>query len=867
ERPSRTHRVRAASCRHPRRTRGDPGRRRGGDAAARPWAGRGRAAGPAAGRCRAGARRRPGVRRSAWRGHLQPQGVHPAHQAVPRPLPLLHVRDDARTAPQGGRGAVPLPRRGAGHRPRRRGDGLQGGAVHPRRPPGRTLAGRGRVAGGARVRLDAGLRAGHGDPGARGDRTAAPPQPGRAHLGGDPAAQARLRVHGDDAGDDGDAAVVGARWPALRLARQGARRPAPGARGRRPVRRPVHHRRAAGHRRGLRRARGRRPADPRRSTAARARAGGHRPELPGQAAHGDAGPRRPGAAGVRRRRGRHPAAPRPEGPRAGAAEPVRLHRARPAAACRGRRLGWRLAADTRPRQPRAAVAQRGRAGQAVRLRGIRAARAAGRPARIRAGARAVAGPAGAAAHRRAGRPRRPRRRGPGSGRPAVAGAGRGLDLVRAGGPARRGGHGRADVGPAQRLRRRLRRLVGAAHPHRERPRRALHRAARRRPGGAGRAAARRDRSRRAHRRRVPGPARRGRRGPGSPDGAGRCGPPRRQRRRRHLRREPEHQLHQRLLHRLPVLRVRPAAHRRRRVHAVDGPGRRPRGRGVGGRRDRDLHAGRHPPRPARDGVLRPGARGEEAAARHPPARVLTHGDRQRRGAHRAVVHRLPDRPQGGGAELGAGDGGGDPRRRRPLGADQGQAADGDVAGDRPDRARRGPADDVDDDVRPRRHPGALGRAPAHPGRAAGRDGRLHRVRAAALRAPQLPHLPGRRRPARADRAGEPGGARRGAAAAARAHLQHPDLVGEARRRRHEGGAAGRGERPRRHADGGDDQPDGRQRERLAEDHRRAGGDGRRDRPAGPPADDGVRHAVGRAPAHRPHRRRPPPAHALDHAVL
>ena len=40
------------------------------------------------------------------------------------------------------------------------------------------------------------------------------------------------------------------------------------------------------------------------------------------------------------------------------------------------------------------------------------------------------------------------------------------------------------------------------------------------------------------------------------------------RRRRHLRRQPEHQLHQRLLRRLPVLRVRPAAHRRRRLLAL-----------------------------------------------------------------------------------------------------------------------------------------------------------------------------------------------------------------------------------------------------------------------------------------------------------
>ena len=58
-----------------------------------------------------------------------------------------------------------------------------------------------------------------------------------------------------------------------------------------------------------------------------------------------------------------------------------------------------------------------------------------------------------------------------------------------------------------------------------------------------------------------------------------------------------------------------------------------------------------------------------------------------------------DRREGGRAGLGAGHGGGDPRRRRPLGADQGQAADGDLAGDHRHRAPRRPADDVDDDVR------------------------------------------------------------------------------------------------------------------------------------------------------------------------
>ena len=60
--------------------------------------------------------------------------------------------------------------------------------------------------------------------------------------------------------------------------------------------------------------------------------------------------------------------------------------------------------------------------------------------------------------------------------PAVAGAGRVVDGVRADRPARRGGHRRADGGPAQRLRRRLRRLGRAPRPDDGRPRRALHRA-------------------------------------------------------------------------------------------------------------------------------------------------------------------------------------------------------------------------------------------------------------------------------------------------------------------------------------------------------------------------------------------------------
>ena len=71
------------------------------------------------------------------------------------------------------------------------------------------------------------------------------------------------------------------------------------------------------------------------------------------------------------------------------------------------------------------------------------------------------------------------------------------------------------------LRRRLRRLGGAARPDDVRPRRALHRAGRRRPRGARRAAARRAGPGRAVRRGVPGAARRRRHRPREPVRAGR----------------------------------------------------------------------------------------------------------------------------------------------------------------------------------------------------------------------------------------------------------------------------------------------------------------------------------------------------------
>ena len=133
--------------------------------------------------------------------------------------------------------------------------GCKEALVHPGRPARGPLARGGRVARGARLRLDAGLPARDGGPRARGDRAAAAPEPRRPDLGRAAAAEAGRAVHGDDARDDVGAAVGRARPAALRLAGQGARRTPPRPRGRRPLVDPVHHRHPRRHRRDAGRAR------------------------------------------------------------------------------------------------------------------------------------------------------------------------------------------------------------------------------------------------------------------------------------------------------------------------------------------------------------------------------------------------------------------------------------------------------------------------------------------------------------------------------------------------------------------------------------------------------------------------------------
>ncbi len=144
----------------------------------------------------------------------------------------------------------------------------------------------------------------------------------------------------------------------LRLARQGPGGPAAGARGRRPAVDPVHHRAAGRHRRDADRA-GRVDLRAARASPARygARAGGHRPELPGQARHRDAARRRPRRSTSTSPRSRSPGSC--SGPKVRVQAPpnlVDLDECRRAARRRRRRLGRRLAAHPRPREPRAALA-------------------------------------------------------------------------------------------------------------------------------------------------------------------------------------------------------------------------------------------------------------------------------------------------------------------------------------------------------------------------------------------------------------------------------------------------------------------------------------------------------------------------------
>ena len=207
-------------------------------------------------------------------------------------------------------------------------------------------------------------------------------------------------------------------------------------------------------------------------------------------------------------------------------------------------------------------------------------------------------------------------------------------------------------------------------------------------------------------------------------------------------------------------------------------------RGLGGRGDRGVHAGRHPPRPAWH--ARTSTSPPRSSAACPEMHVHAFSPMEVMNgvsAYRPVGQGLaPARGRVRG-RLAARHRRRDPRRRHSLGADQGQAADLGLDRGNDDRARAGHPDHGHDDVRARGHARALGRSPAGDPRDRRPHPRLHRVRAAAVRARQLADLPGRPGPPGPHPPREPRGARTVAADAARRDRLDPVLLGQARRRR------------------------------------------------------------------------------------
>ena len=255
-------------------------------------------------------------------GHLLPEGLHPAHDAVSRPLRLLHVRQAARPArpPLSRRSTTCWPSRATV--PRR----VPRGAVHARRGPRGALPGGRRVARRARVRVHRRLR--RTPPRARCSRrracspTRTPARcPAPSSSGSARSARRQgmmIETLAARLGEPGG--------PAPRRARQDARAAPRHPRRRRRGARPVHHRDPRRHRRDPRRADRRAARDPREPRPPRSRAGGHRPELPAQARHRDAPRPRRATRRVPLDDRRRPPRARPDDAPPGAAEPQRRPR-------------------------------------------------------------------------------------------------------------------------------------------------------------------------------------------------------------------------------------------------------------------------------------------------------------------------------------------------------------------------------------------------------------------------------------------------------------------------------------------------------------------------------------------------------------
>ena len=215
---------------------------------------------------------------------------------------------------------------------------------------------------------------------------------------------------------------------------------------------------------------------------------------------------------------------------------------------------------------------------------------------------------------------------------------------------------------------------------------------------------------------------------------------------RHVHRRPEHQLHERLRHRLRLLRVLPQPRRHARglpaAEACDLQEDRGDARD---RRYRCAHAGRPSPR-SRDRVLRGPVQLDQEPLHDPPALPFAARDP----AHLPAVEadRLGNAlaPARRGPRLAAGRRRRDPRRpcSRHHRAEEDEL--GRVAGRDAARAPARHVDDRDHDVRPRRDARGARRAHAPRPRGAGRDGRLpgvHLLDVPAGRQPPRRHRPRR----------------------------------------------------------------------------------------------------------------------------
>ena len=564
-------------------------------------------------------------RRSSRHGHLLAQGVHPADPAVPRPLPLLHLRH--RAAP--GSGGRTCRRTRSSRSPGR----AQRRAARRRCSPwvtGRRTAGRPPASGWTRTGTTT------RSPTCGPWRSGCSRRPGCCRTSTPGSCRwselQRLKPVAPSMGmmleTTSHAAVHRARAGPLRLARQGPGGPAARARGRRPGRRPVHDRHPRRHRRdaaGAADSSSRSAASP--GSTARCRSASCRTSAP-RTDTAMRGTPDLGAGGVPRHDRRHPAAAGPVGARC---------RRRPTSSTRNRSRALLAAGvddwggvspvtpdHVNPERPWPEVEDLRRW---TAESGLRADRAAHRPPARTSSARwsgtrrgstrgctRTCGPSwtpppvwpartpGRSACRgrspTAGWPRRVRHRS--------------VDLHRGVDEEGRSADRRSDFdevyGDWQEVRRTRR---GAGRAARSTPTSGPRWAgAQDDPAGLSdddylalltADGADLDARGRARRRAAAG----------------------RGRRRRDLRREPQHQLHQRLLRRLPLLRVRPAQDRRRRLHALARRGRRtaPRRRRSSGATEVCMQGGIYPG-PARHGVRRHRARGEGRGARDARACLL-----------------------------------------------------------------------------------------------------------------------------------------------------------------------------------------------------------------------------------------------------